>query len=117
MATEWIAATTGLDEFSQARMTDSRFGSAVALGEPNSLMSAPPENALPAPVMTMALTAGSAFAWSRPCGDRGARGVAQPVDRRVVHRDHGDVAVHLVFSRHGRFLWDEKRTVVLFCGL
>ena len=47
-------------------MTDSRFGSAVALGEPNSLMSAPPENALPAPVMTIAFTDGSAFACSSP---------------------------------------------------
>src|SRR3954470_4879089 len=66
MATEWMAATMGLDEFSQVRMTDSRLGSCVALGEPNSLMSAPPENALPAPVITMALTAPSALAWSRP---------------------------------------------------
>ena len=66
MATEWIAATIGLEEASQVRMTDSRLGSAVALGEPNSLMSAPPEKALPAPVMTIALTAASAFAWLMP---------------------------------------------------
>jgi hypothetical protein len=81
------AATTGLAEFSSARMTDSRLGSAIALGEPNSLMSAPPEKALPAPVMTMALTDGSALACSRPLVSR--RGLrAQPVDGRVVHRDH-----------------------------
>jgi hypothetical protein len=63
MATEWMAATTGLGEFSTAQDHDSRLGSAIALGEPNSLMSAPPENALPAPVMTMALTAASALAF------------------------------------------------------
>src|SRR5437764_714465 len=66
MANEWIAATIGLEEFSHVRMTDSRFGSCVALAVPNSLMSAPPEKALPAPVSTIALTAGSAFAWSIP---------------------------------------------------
>lgn len=38
----------------------------MALGEPNSLMSAPPENALPAPVTTMALMASSAMAFSSP---------------------------------------------------
>jgi hypothetical protein len=38
----------------------------MALGVPNSLMSAPPENALPAPVMTMALTLSSALALARP---------------------------------------------------
>src|SRR5690348_3060119 len=67
MQMEWTAATTGLPEFSTARITDSRFGSAMALGVPNSRMSAPLENALPAPVMTTAFTAGSAFALSSPC--------------------------------------------------
>ena len=66
MATLWTAATTGLAECSMARMTESRLGSCKALGVPNSRMSAPPENALPAPVMTMALTAGSALARSSP---------------------------------------------------
>jgi hypothetical protein len=66
MATEWIAAMTGLEAFSTARITDSKFGSASALGEPNSRMSAPPENALPAPVSTMAFTAGSASALASP---------------------------------------------------
>ena len=47
-------------------MTESRFGSAIAFGVPNSRMSAPPENALPAPVTTIAFTAGSASAWSSP---------------------------------------------------
>ena len=59
-----IAATTGLGDASTSLISDSRFGSAIALGEPNSLMSAPPENALPAPVTTMALTAASASARS-----------------------------------------------------
>ena len=66
MQTEWIAATIGLLLASSTRITLSRLGSASALGEPNSLMSAPPENALPAPVMTMALTAASASARSTP---------------------------------------------------
>jgi hypothetical protein len=48
------------------RISDSRLGSAPALGEPNSLMSAPPEKALPPPVMTTAFTAGSAAARSSP---------------------------------------------------
>ncbi len=43
-----------------------RLGSASAFGESNSLMSAPPEKAFPAPVMTIAFTAGSAAARSSP---------------------------------------------------
>ena len=66
MATLCTAATIGLVLASSARMTESRFGSAVAFGEPNSRMSAPPENALPAPVTTMAFTASSAIALSSP---------------------------------------------------
>src|SRR5690349_8827627 len=66
MHTEWTAAITGFGEFSTARITDSKFGSAKALGEPNSLMSAPPENALPAPVMTMDFTDASAAALVKP---------------------------------------------------
>ena len=62
MATLCTAATTGLTEFSQARMTDSRLGSCSDLGEPNSRMSAPPEKALPLPVITMARTAASSLA-------------------------------------------------------
>ena len=85
-------------------MTVSRLGSASALGVPNSLMSAPPEKALPAPVMTIALTAASALALVEAVGDADAGRVAEAVDRRVVQRDHGDVAVHLVFSRHAAFL-------------
>ena len=56
-------ATTGLAEFSTARITLSKLGSAMALSVPNSLMSAPPEKALPAPVMTMDCTAASALAF------------------------------------------------------
>src|SRR6218665_1613167 len=66
MATLCSAATTGLLEFSITAITDSRCGSCADLSVPNSLMSAPPEKALPAPVMTMALTAASASARSRP---------------------------------------------------
>ena len=66
MATEWTAAKTGLSEFSHARMTLNKLGSWMALGVPNSRMSAPPENALPAPVMMIDLTAGSALALLNP---------------------------------------------------
>ena len=66
MQTAWMAATTGLGHCSTARITVSRFGSASALGVLNSLMSAPPEKALPAPTSTTALTAGSAAARSSP---------------------------------------------------
>jgi hypothetical protein len=66
MHTLWMAATTGLLVFSAVLMTLSRFGSCVAFGEPNSRMSAPPLKALPAPVMTTALTAASFSARSRP---------------------------------------------------
>ena len=64
MQTECTAATTGLPEFSRAEITLSRLGSWVALGLPNSRMSAPPEKALPAPVRTIDLTAASALAWA-----------------------------------------------------
>ena len=66
MQTLWMAATTGFEQFSTTAIRLSRFGSASAFGEPNSLMSAPPENALPAPVMTTALTAVSFSARSMP---------------------------------------------------
>ena len=66
MQTLWIAATIGFVLASSARITLRRLGSANAFGEPNSRMSAPPENALPAPVMTIALTDASASALSRP---------------------------------------------------
>ena len=62
----------------------SRFGSASALGVPNSLMSAPPENALPAPVMTIALHGVVGLRLVEAVDDAGARVVAQAVDRRVV---------------------------------
>ena len=66
LASLFTAATTGLREFSHARMTESKLGSWMALGEPNSLMSAPPEKALPSPVSTIALTASSVFALFNP---------------------------------------------------
>jgi hypothetical protein len=44
--------------------------------------------------------------------------VTEPVDRRIVHRDHGDVAMHLVFSRHAASFEDKgKRTVVRFWAI
>ena len=62
MQVPWIAATTGLVARSTSRIRLSRLGSATALGEPNSLMSAPPENTRPAPAMTIAAICGSASA-------------------------------------------------------
>jgi hypothetical protein len=56
MHTPCTAATVGLLLASSAAMSVSRFGSAVDLDEPNSLMSAPPENAFTDPVMTIAFT-------------------------------------------------------------
>jgi len=64
-------------------------------------MSAPPENALPAPVMTMALTRGyrpmalampSAMPWrvDRP----------RPLTGGLFERDDGDIAVDLVVGGH-----------------
>ena len=66
MQTLWIAATTGLVEPSATLIRVCSVGSVSAFGELNSLMSAPPENALPAPVMTIALTASSASALRMP---------------------------------------------------
>ena len=66
MHTLCTAAITGFGLSSTALITDSRFGSASAFGLPNSRMSAPPEKALPAPAMTIALMAGSLAARSRP---------------------------------------------------
>ncbi|MCY1205806.1 hypothetical protein D9M72_173640 [compost metagenome] len=66
MQTECTAATTGFVEASNARMVESRLGSWKVLGLPNSLMSAPPENALPAPVSTIAFTVLSPKALARP---------------------------------------------------
>ena len=66
MHTLCTAATTGLVAISSWRISDSRLGSATAFGLPNSLISAPPEKALPAPVTTIAATAASASARSTP---------------------------------------------------
>ena len=62
MQTLWIAATTGLARPSAVRIRVCRVGSVRAFGELNSRMSAPPEKALPAPVITTALTEGSSSA-------------------------------------------------------
>ena len=74
-------------------------GSAVAFGVLNSRMSAPPEKALPAPVRTIALTAGIGQRPVDPGDDADADVVAQAVDRRVVQRDDGDGAVQLNSER------------------
>ena len=62
----WIAATTGLLLVSTILISVIRLGSARALGPSSSVMSAPAEKARPAPVSTMALTAGSAAAFVSP---------------------------------------------------
>ena len=61
-----MAATTGFPLASTVRITVFNAGSAVDAGVLNSRMSAPPENALPAPISTMLETAESAFARSIP---------------------------------------------------
>ncbi len=66
MATPCTAATTGLADASRVLITSPSAGDAVAAGVLNSLISAPLENTLPPPVMTMALTAASALAASTP---------------------------------------------------
>ncbi len=69
MHTLCSAATTGFGQSSSSLISDSRLGSATALGEPNSRMSAPPENALPAPVITIARIAASSRARSMPAAN------------------------------------------------
>jgi hypothetical protein len=66
MQTPLIAATTGLALPSATRITVCSVGSAVDFGVLNSRMSAPPENALPPPTMTMASQSASALARSMP---------------------------------------------------
>ena len=61
-----IAATTGLLAPSSARITVLSEGSAVDLGDPNSRISAPPENARGLPISTKALTFASASARASP---------------------------------------------------
>ncbi len=60
------AAMTGLGLDSNAAMSVRSVGSASIFGVLNSRMSAPPENALPAPVSTIASTFESASARSSP---------------------------------------------------
>ena len=72
-------------------------GSALAFGVLNSRMSAPPENALPAPMMTIGIACRRRRWRGRcPATIAAAHGVAQPVDRRIVERDDGDAAVQLI---------------------
>ena len=107
MHTPAIAATTGLGEFSNAAISAGRRGSRAALGVPNSLTSAPPENARSLPVTTIAL--------HRVIGQRAverlhqalAQRGAQAVDRRVVQADQRVGAAHFVRrAAHGRpFDW------------
>ena len=59
-------------------------------------MSAPPENALPPPVMTIASHAGVGVRAVDAGDDVAARVVPEPVDRRVVERDDGHAAVQFV---------------------
>ena len=67
-------------------------GSAVLAGVPNSRMSAPPEKRSPAPVRTMARTAGVGLGARERGGDAGADGVGEAVDGRVGERDDRDAA-------------------------
>ena len=66
MQTPPMAAITGLPAASTTRIAVRSVGSAMAFGVLNSRMSAPPEKTLPAPISTIAFTAGSASARSTP---------------------------------------------------
>jgi hypothetical protein len=61
-----MAATTGLDEFSINANKSVKDGLADMTGNPNSLTSAPPQNALPDPTITTARIDSSAVARSTP---------------------------------------------------
>ena len=61
-----MAATTGFLLSSAIRMSVASVGSADDAGVLNSRMSAPPEKALPAPIMTTASICESPFARSSP---------------------------------------------------
>ena len=74
---------------------------ASAFGEPNSRMSAPPENALPAPVMTIGLDGRVVLGALQAPRRRRCGSPAEAVDRRVVQRDDGDVVLDLVIGAHG----------------
>ncbi len=66
MQTPLTAAITGLVDASTLSITCSRLGCASAAGVLNSLMSAPPENTLPVPVITTARTSSSRSARPSP---------------------------------------------------
>ena len=78
IATECTAATTGLADASSSRITVCSVGSVNVFGELNSRMSAPPENARPAPVITIALIAGSALALRSPSDRPRLRSMPSP---------------------------------------
>ena len=95
-----MAATTGLPEFSTALITECRLGSCIDLSVPNSLMSAPPEKAPPAPVMTMAFDRCIGIGPLQKSSTMPCRVAwTKPADGRVRHGDHGNGAVDFVFKR------------------
>src|SRR5690349_2878185 len=65
MATPWIAATTGLPSASIAAISSRKLGEATDFGVLNSRISAPAQNARPAPASTTAFTDASAAARAR----------------------------------------------------
>ena len=75
---------------------------APAAGVPNSLTSAPPENALLVPVMTMAWTPPSASARSSAANSSQRKRGTEAVDGWEVEGDHGNSAANLVAVGHGR---------------
>jgi hypothetical protein len=100
MTTVWMAATTGLGEFSSTEMTLSRLGSCMALAVPNSLMSAPPEKAFSCTGDDNGLDRGVGIGLGHAVSNALAGGQPQTVHRRVVQRDDGDVAMDLVLGSH-----------------
>ena len=108
MATEWIAATTGLAEFSQRQDDRQQVGLGQRLGRAELLDVGAAGERLAGAGDDDGLDRGIGVGLVQAVGDAAAGGIAQPVDRRVVHRDHGDVAVHLVFSGHAGFLVERR---------
>ena len=69
----------------------------------------PAENAPPAPVMTMALTAASCCALSRPSTMPWRVERPRPLTGGLAKRDHGDAAVDFVFSGHAVVPWKVEK--------
>ena len=92
-ASPLIAAITGLVEFSICANKSAKDGLADMAGKPNSLTSAPPQNALPDPMMTTARIDSSSPARSTPSAMAARKPRPKRIDGRILQSDHGDGAL------------------------